>query len=91
MITTTATPARLPPAASVRLATRPASAWLSPHGRPTTRPGSNPEDDLIIEPATGAATLPSRGVRLLAVGANWIMVVYGAISFVLFLALYPNN
>lgn len=51
----------------------------------------NLQKDLIIEPGTGAATLPSRGVRLLAVGANWIMVVYGAISFVLTFALYPSN
>ncbi|WP_105035555.1 hypothetical protein [Cryobacterium aureum] len=51
----------------------------------------NLQADLIIEPGTGAPTLPSLGVRLFAVGANWIMVIYGAISFVLIFALYPNN
>ncbi|TFD62149.1 hypothetical protein E3T39_03885 [Cryobacterium suzukii] len=51
----------------------------------------NLQDDPIIEPGTNAAPVLSRGVRLLVVGVNWIMVVYGAISFVLTFALYPNN
>ncbi|TFD07720.1 MULTISPECIES: hypothetical protein [unclassified Cryobacterium] len=49
------------------------------------------QDDPIIEPGGDPEPRPTRVSRVLYVGANWIMVVYGAISFVLTFALYPSN
>ncbi|WP_146070049.1 hypothetical protein [Cryobacterium sp. Y29] len=48
-------------------------------------------EDPIVDPGTGAEPVPPKGARFLAGVGNWIMVVYGAVSFVLTLALYPNT
>ena len=48
-------------------------------------------DDPIIEPGTDSDQRPSLGTRLFLGATNWILVFYGAVSFVLIFALYPDS
>jgi len=59
------------------------AAWN--HVRHTLR------DDPIIEPGESARARPSVRSRILILGTNWMLVIYGAVSLVLTFALYPHQ
>ena len=51
----------------------------------------NLSDDPILEPGAESDQRPSLGSRLFVVVTNWMLVFYGAVSFVLIFVLYPDN